>query len=60
LLERNTPPQSENARITGIDRKTIHSHHSRWLADSSNSPVVATGLKKSRKSHTITVISVIE
>jgi hypothetical protein len=45
LLERNTPPLREIARITDIERKTIHSHHSRWKADSSNSPGVATGSK---------------
>nr|CBA28338.1 hypothetical protein Csp_A06770 [Curvibacter putative symbiont of Hydra magnipapillata] len=42
LLERNTL-QREIARITGIDRKTIRSHHQRWLLDPANSPRVATG-----------------
>ena len=42
LLQRNTP-QREIARITGIDRKTIRSYHTRWLLDPSNSPGVATG-----------------
>ncbi len=41
LLERSTT-QREIARITGIERKTIHSYHQRWLADLSNSPGVAT------------------
>jgi transposase len=42
LLERNTPGR-EIARITGIDRKTIRSYRTRWLAEISNSPGVATG-----------------
>ena len=42
LLERNTPGR-EIARITGIDRKTVRSYRTRWLADISNSPGVATG-----------------
>ena len=42
LLERNTP-QREIARITGIDRKTVRSYRQRWLADTANSPAVATG-----------------
>ena len=42
LLERNTSGR-EIARITGIDRKTVRSYRTRWLADISNSPGVATG-----------------
>ena len=42
LLERNTPGR-EIARITGIDRKTVRSYRTRWLAEISNSPGVATG-----------------
>jgi len=42
LLERNTPGP-EIARITGIDRKTVRSKRTRWLAEISNSPGVATG-----------------
>ena len=37
LLERNTPGR-EIARITGIDRKTVRSYRTRWLAEISNSP----------------------
>jgi transposase len=43
LLERNTPGR-EIARITGIDRKTVRSYRTRWLAEISNSPGVAAGL----------------
>jgi transposase len=42
LLERNTPGR-EIARITGIDRKTVRSYRTRWLAEISNSPGLATG-----------------
>ena len=42
LLERNTSGR-EIARITGIDRKTVRSYRSRWLAELANSPGVATG-----------------
>ena len=42
LLERNTPGR-EIARITGFDRKTVRSYRTRWLAEISNSPGVATG-----------------
>ncbi|WP_396430146.1 IS21 family transposase [Limnohabitans sp.] len=42
LLERNTP-RREIARITGIDRKTVRSYRTRWLAEISNSPGVAAG-----------------
>ena len=42
LLERNTSGR-ELARITGIDRKTVRSYRSRWLAELANSPGVATG-----------------
>ena len=42
LLERNTPGR-ENARITGIDRKTVRSYRSRWLGKLANSPTLATG-----------------
>jgi len=42
LLERNTSGR-EIARITGIDRKTVRSYRTRWLAEISNSPGVATG-----------------
>jgi hypothetical protein len=42
LLERNTPSR-EIARITGIDRKTLRSYCTRWLAEISNSPGLATG-----------------
>ncbi len=42
LLERNTTGR-EIARITGIDRKTVRSYRTRWLAEIANSPGVATG-----------------
>ncbi len=42
LLARGTT-QTEVARITGIDRKTVRGYQQRWLAEHANSPGVATG-----------------
>jgi prevent-host-death family protein len=46
-------PQRENARITGMDRKTIRSYHQRWLLDLSNSPRVASGSSMAQTFETI-------